>query len=73
MGKHLNTERWFYINKAGTLTRKRVTKKLNEQFPLEFRLVWQKHGSAKLVKYLMCFYDISLAEAWRKTKHMFND
>ena len=73
MGKHLKVERWFYINKKGNLVRKRVSKELEKQFPLEFRALWQKHGSVQLVKYLIHFHKLSLSEAWAKVKYMFNN
>ena len=70
--EHLRKERWFCKTSTGSLKMKRVSKKLEEQFPREYRKVYQATGALSLVIFLQKTLSCSLAEAWEKTKFMFN-
>ena len=70
--EHLHKERWFCKTSTGSLKMKRVSKKLGEQFPREYRKVYQASGARGLVIFVQKEVGCSLAEAWEKTKFMFN-
>lgn len=74
MGRHLNVDRWFdKMPTTGNLRRKRVSAKMEEQFPLHLRGIYQERGAAALVKFLTTTRNLSLSQAWAEVKRMFND
>lgn len=70
--EHLHKDRWFCKTSTGSLRMKRVAKGLEEQFPREYRKVYQTSGAFGLVSFVQKRAGCSLAEAWKKTKFMFN-
>jgi len=72
IGRHLHGDRWFDITSTGTLRRKRVSAKMEQQFPKELRIIYQKHGPKGLDDHLR-EQGYGFVEAWEKIKHMFND
>jgi translation initiation factor 2 alpha subunit (eIF-2alpha) len=74
MGKHLNVDRWFdRMPGTNDLKMKRVSGEQEGQFPKKYRLYYQREGAVKFVSYLMQEEGISISEAWKRIKQMFND
>ena len=77
MGKHLNVDRWFSVIKtkdgSSYLRGKRVSAKLEIQFPKVYRQIYLNEGLASLVRQIQSDKNCSLAEAWKAIKAMFND
>ena len=72
MGRHLKVDKWFHKMPSGKLKRKRVSSSLAKQFPIELRVIYQKHGVCSLVDYLRKADNSTLIAAWSKVKMMFN-
>ena len=70
--EHLHKDRWFCKTSTGSLKMKRVSKKLEGQFPREYRKIYQAMGVVGLVFFLQKNAGYSLAEARAKIKFMFN-
>lgn len=74
---HLSLDRWVSFispdNGPTYMRLKRVSSAMNAQFPLELRRIYRRQGLNALVKHIMVEDHISLSEAWRKIRRMFND
>ena len=51
----------------------RVTKAMNQHFPIEMRRILADSGARGLVSHLMKTKDLRLAAAWEQVKYMVND
>lgn len=71
--QHLNKNRWFWRNKAGAWTGKRVSTEAEKQFPRRLRRIWLHGGAIALVKVVKVEENVSLSIAWDYVKWMFNN
>jgi hypothetical protein len=72
MRNHLQTDRWCYVNRFGKLQGKRVSKKMEAQFPKELRRIYIAKGAGYLVGHMRREENLTLAQAWERVKIMFN-
>jgi len=70
--RHLNLERWYYIQPNGKPRMKRVSAAAEKQFPREYRKVLADGNlfASILTKYIMDKEGLSLHDAWNKVKDM---
>lgn len=57
---------------TGNLRKKRISAKLESQFPRRFRNEYQTNGAISTVRAIQLEFNCNLSEAWTKLKGMIN-